>query len=190
MSPSPSRLVVGLGNPGRKYENTRHNVGFRVVDDLAERLHVSDFAREHDALTGVGTYKNDSIGLARPLTFMNRSGQAVKPLCEYNNLTPSDLIVVVDDLNLSVGTIRLRPGGSSGGHNGLEDIASHLGTADFPRLRVGIGDDFEPGEQSDYVLSSFTPSQQPAVDEALADAVDAIFTTVRDDLDTAMNEYN
>lgn len=185
-----SHLIVGLGNPGSKYEDTRHNVGFRVVDDLAERLHVSSFNRDHNALVGWGRYNDHRVGLAKPLTLMNRSGQAVKPLCDYNNLAPSDLIVVVDDLNLSVGTIRLRPGGSSGGHNGLQDIANHLGTTDFPRLRIGIGDDFGPGEQSEYVLSSFTPSQQPAVDEARADAADAILTTVSEDLDTAMNQYN
>jgi PTH1 family peptidyl-tRNA hydrolase len=121
---------------------------------------------------------------------MNRSGQSVAPLCDYNNLDPADLIVVVDDLNLPVGTIRLRPGGSSGGHNGLENIANHLGTTDFPRLRIGIGDDFGPGEQSDYVLSPFTPDQQPDVDAALDDAVEAILTTVRDDLDTAMTRFN
>jgi PTH1 family peptidyl-tRNA hydrolase len=187
---SASHLIVGLGNPGAKYENTRHNVGFQVADRLAERLHISTFNRDHNALVGWGRDHDRRLGVAKPLTFMNRSGQAVKPLCDYNNLTPADLIVVVDDLNLPVGTIRLRPGGSSGGHNGLSDIASHLGTTDFPRLRVGIGDDFGPGEQSDYVLSSFTPSQQSAVDDALADAVDAILTAVRQDLDTAMNQYN
>jgi PTH1 family peptidyl-tRNA hydrolase len=185
-----SRLVVGLGNPGPQYEDTRHNVGFRVVDALAERLRVSSFAREHNALVGWGQYKNQKVGLAKPLTFMNRSGQSVAPLCDYNNLDPSDLIVVVDDLNLPVGTIRLRPGGSSGGHNGLEDIANHLGTTDFPRLRIGIGDDFGPGEQSDYVLSPFTPSQQPAADAAVADAIDAVLTAVREDLDAAMTRFN
>ena len=185
-----SLLVVGLGNPGPKYENTRHNVGYRVVDALADRLHVSSFSREHNAVVGWGQYKNRKVGLAKPLTFMNRSGQAVAPLCDYNNLAPSALIVVVDDLNLPVGTIRLRPNGSSGGHNGLEDVANHLGTTDFPRLRIGIGNDFGPGEQSDYVLSPFTPSQQPDVDAALDDAVESLLTAVREDLDTAMNRFN
>jgi PTH1 family peptidyl-tRNA hydrolase len=187
---SSARLVVGLGNPGPKYENTRHNVGFRVIDALADRLHVSSFSRAHNALVGWGQYKNRKVGLAKPLTFMNRSGQSVAPLCDDNNLAPSDLIVVVDDLNLPVGRIRLRPGGSSGGHNGLEDIANHLGTTDFPRLRIGIGNDFRPGEQSDYVLSPFTPSQQPDVDAALNDAVQSILAAVREDLDTAMNRFN
>lgn len=185
-----SYLVVGLGNPGPKYENTRHNVGFRVVDMLADRLRVSSFTREHDAMVGWGQYKNQKVGLAKPLTLMNRSGESVAPLCDYNNLSPSDLIVVVDDLNLPVGTIRLRPSGSSGGHNGLENIANHLGTTDFPRLRIGIGSDFGPGEQSDYVLSPFTPDQQAPIQEAIDDAGEAILTTVREDLDTAMTRFN
>lgn len=189
MPPSPSRLIVGLGNPGPNYENTRHNIGFRVVDALANRLRVS-FEREHDALVGWGQYKNRQLGLAKPLTFMNRSGDAVLPLCEHNNLNPTDLIVVVDDLNLPVGTVRLRPNGSSGGHNGLQHIAQRLDTTKFPRLRVGIGDDFGAGEQVDYVLSPFSPSQEPHIDQAIENAIDAILTSVRDDLDAAMNRFN
>ena len=187
---SPSRLVVGLGNPGPKYEGTRHNVGFRVVDALADRLRVTSFSREHNATVGWGQYKNQKIGLAKPLTYVNRSGDAVAPLCEYNNLSPSDVLVVVDDLNLPVGTIRLRPKGSSGGHNGLEHVAQRLGTTAFPRLRIGIGNDFRNGEQADYVLSPFTPEQQPLIENAIEDAVDATLTTVRANLSTAMNQFN
>jgi len=190
MPASPSRLVVGLGNPGPKYENTRHNVGYRVLDTLADRLRVSSFSREHDAQVGWTQYKNRRIGLAKPLTFMNRSGDAVAPLCEHNDLAPADLIVVVDDLNLPVGTIRLRPKGSSGGHNGLEHVARRLGTTRFPRLRVGIGDDFAPGEQVDYVLAPFPPEEAPAAEDAIDDAAEAILTTVREDLNTAMSRFN
>lgn len=184
-----SRLIVGLGNPGPKYENTRHNVGFRVVDALAERLGVS-FRENHNALVGWERDIDQKIGLAKPLTLMNRSGDAVAPLCEYNNLTPADLIVVVDDLNLDVGTIRLRPKGSSGGHNGLKHIARRLDTKRFPRLRIGIGSDFGPGEQSDYVLSPFTAAQQGEIDTAVENAVEAALTAIRDDIDTAMNRFN
>lgn len=188
--PAPARLVVGLGNPGPKYADTRHNVGYRVIEALADRLRVSSFSREHDAQVAWTQYKNQKIGLARPLTFMNRSGEAVAPLCEYNNLSPSALLVVVDDLDLPVGTIRLRPKGSSGGHNGLENVAQHLGTTQFPRLRIGIGSDFDAGEQVDYVLAPFTPEQEPHIQEAVEDAVEATLTTVREDLDTAMNRFN
>jgi PTH1 family peptidyl-tRNA hydrolase len=187
---APSRLVVGLGNPGPDYADTRHNVGFRVVDALAERLRVDAFEREHGALVGWGQHKNRRLGLAKPLTFMNRSGDAVAPLCEHYDLAPADLIVVVDDLHLDVGTVRLRPSGSSGGHNGLQHVAQRLGTTTFPRLRVGIGSDFADGEQVDYVLAPFTASQEPAVEAAVADAVEAILTAVRADLDTAMNRFN
>lgn len=186
---APTRLVVGLGNPGPKYEDTRHNVGFRVVDSLADRLRVS-FEHEHDALVGWAQYKNRRVGLAKPLTFMNRSGQSVAPLCEYNNLSPADLIVIVDDFDLPVGTIRLRPKGSSGGHNGLENVAQHLGTTAFPRLRIGIGDNFARGQQVDYVLSSFTPEEEPKIQSAIDDAGEAVLTTVREDLNTAMNRFN
>lgn len=187
---SPSRLIVGLGNPGPKYENTRHNVGFRVVDALADQLRVSSFAREHDAMVGWGQYKNQKIGLAKPVTFMNRSGNAVAPLCEYNNLSPSDLLIIVDDLDLPVGTIRLRPKGSSGGHNGLEHVAQRLDTTAFPRLRIGIGSDFGDGKQVDYVLSPFAPDQQQPIQEAIEDAAEAVLTTVREDLSSAMTRFN
>lgn len=189
MPSSPSRLIVGLGNPGPEYEDTRHNVGYRVVDALADRLRVS-FGREHGARVGWGQYKNRRLGLAKPLTFMNRSGDAVAPLCEHNDLVPSDLIVVVDDLNLPVGTIRLRPKGSSGGHNGLQHIARRLDTTRFPRLRVGIGDDFDAGEQVDYVLAPFTADQAPQIQAAVEAAGEAILTVVREDLDTAMTRFN
>ncbi|MFB6249107.1 MAG: aminoacyl-tRNA hydrolase [Salinibacter sp.] len=189
MPASPSRLIVGLGNPGPEYEHTRHNVGYRVVDALADRMRVA-FDREHGAQVGWGQHKNRRLGLAKPLTFMNRSGDAVAPLCEHNDLAPSALIVVVDDLNLPVGTIRLRPKGSSGGHNGLQHVAQRLGTTRFPRLRVGIGDDFDAGEQVDYVLAPFTPDQEPEIQQAVEAAGEAILTAVREDLDTAMTRFN
>ena len=186
---SPSLLVVGLGNPGREYENTRHNVGFHVVDALAEQLNVS-FDHEHDALVGTGSYKNRTVALALPLTYMNRSGDAVAALCRHFDLSADEILVAVDDLDLPVGTIRLRPKGSSGGHNGLQHIAERLGTTAFPRLRVGIGDDFADGNQVDYVLSPFTDEQRPHVEEAIEDGVGAVLALIREDLDTAMNQYN
>ena len=186
---SHPRLVIGLGNPGSEYANTRHNIGFRVADALADRLDTS-FRHVKSVMLGWGKYKNQNLGIAKPLTYMNRSGNAVAGLCREHDLTPDEVLVVVDDLNLPVGTIRLRPGGSSGGHNGLSHVAERLGTTDFPRLRVGIGSDFASGEQVDYVLSPFTAQQEPRVEEAVMDAVAAILTSLRDDLDAAMNQYN
>ena len=186
---SHPRLVIGLGNPGSEYANTRHNIGFRVADALADRLDTS-FRHVKSVMLGWGKYKNQDLGIAKPLTYMNRSGNAVAGLCREHDLSPDEVLVVVDDLNLPVGTIRLRPGGSSGGHNGLSHVAERLGTTDFPRLRVGIGSDFASGEQVDYVLSPFTAQQEPRVEEAVMDAVAAILTSLRDDLDAAMNQYN
>lgn len=189
MASSLSRLVVGLGNPGPEYEHTRHNVGFRTADALAGRLNVSTERAQH-ALLGIGHYKNRAVGVAKPLTYMNRSGDAIVTLCEEYDLSLADLIVIVDDIHLPVGTIRLRPKGSSGGHNGLEHIAERLGTTAFPRLRIGVGSDFADGEQVDYVLSPFTPEQKLDVETAIDDAVEAILTTVREDFETAMNRFN
>lgn len=182
-------LVVGLGNPGPDYKDTRHNVGFWVADALADRLGAS-FAHEHDALVAAGTHRGRDLRVAKPLTYVNRSGDAVAALCRQYRLSADDVLVVVDDLHLSVGTLRLRPKGSSGGHNGLAHVAERLETTAFSRLRIGIGSDFADGEQVDYVLAPFTPEQRPHIDGAIADAVDALLTVVEADLDTAMNQYN
>ena len=188
MSPS-SLLVVGLGNPGAEYEDTRHNVGHQVVDALAEQLEVS-FDHQPDVLVGWGRHGDAEIGLAVPLTYMNRSGDPVAALREHYDLALDQLLIVVDDLHLPVGTIRLRPSGSSGGHNGLAHVAQRLGTTEFPRLRIGIGDEFPDGRQSDYVLSSFTDEQKSAARSALKDARDAVLTVAHADLDAAMNRFN
>lgn len=187
--PAPSHLVVGLGNPGAEYEGTRHNVGYQVVDALAERLDVS-FEHELDALFGRATHDQQEIALALPLTYMNRSGDAVSALLKQSDLTPEQLLIVVDDLHLPIGTLRLRPSGSSGGHNGLANIAQRLGTTEFPRLRIGIGNEFPEGEQVEYVLSPFTDEQIPGIQAAIDRACDAILTVVAHDLEAAMNQFN
>jgi PTH1 family peptidyl-tRNA hydrolase len=156
-------LAIGLGNPGAEYEDTRHNVGHRVIDALTERLEIV-LEHEPDALVGWGTHAGADLGLAIPLTYMNR--------------------------HLPVGTLRLRPSGSSGGHNGLAHVAQRLGTSAFPRLRVGIGDDFARGRQADYVLSPFTDAQMPDAQAALQNAAEAVLTVAAADLDTAMNQFN
>jgi len=187
--PSPSLLAIGLGNPGAEYENTRHNVGHRVIDALAKRLGVS-FEHQPNALVGWAEHNDRKIGLAIPLTYMNRSGDPVATLQGHYDLSLDQLLIIVDDLHLSVGTIRLRPSGSSGGHNGLAHVAQRLGTTEFPRLRIGIGDDFSEGRQSDYVLSPFTEEQMPAAQSALEDAEEAVLTVAREGLDAAMNRFN
>jgi len=188
---TPDLLTVGLGNPGPSYADTRHNIGFQVVDALAERLNASlRPLRGLDARAGRAPHQNRIVALAQPLTYMNRSGRAVAALLDHFDVPVERLLVIVDDLHLDTGQLRLRSGGSSGGHNGLADIAEHLGTTDFPRLRIGIGKDYVHGEQADYVLSPFSAQQQPDIEDARIRACNAVLRAATDSLDMAMNQYN
>lgn len=188
--PKAKRLIVGLGNPGAEYQDTRHNIGFTVVEAVAGQTGIA-FARERgDVLLGWGRYRSYPFGVAKPQTYMNRSGTAVEALARRHGLSANEILVVYDDLNLEVGRLRLRERGSAGGHNGVQDIIDWLDTEDFPRLRIGIGSDFPRGRQADYVLSPFSPAEQPAVDEAVARAREAVLTFVTDGIVTAMNRYN
>jgi PTH1 family peptidyl-tRNA hydrolase len=181
------KAIVGLGNPGAEYEGTRHNVGFDVVDLLARRWtvrlkswkSVADLAvvPEHDAL------------LAAPKTFMNLSGDAVHRMAAFYHLEPSDVLVVVDDVNLPLGRLRLRPSGSAGGHNGLKSVIAHLGIG-FPRLRVGVERGDPARDLSDRVLSRFPSSERKIVDQAIERAADAVEAFVEVGFDAAMNRFN
>lgn len=184
------RLIIGLGNPGTEYEKTRHNVGFEVVDAVAEKARITLEHDKGDVMLGWGRIRRYPFGVAKPLTYMNRSGSAVRTLLGRHTLQPQEILVVVDDINLPVGKLRLRPGGSAGGHNGLQDITDLLGRDDFPRLRFGVGSDFPRGKQADYVLSPFTVDERSIVDEALIRARDAAITFVTDGIVTAMNRFN
>lgn len=185
------RLLIGLGNPGAEYEGTRHNVGFAVVEALAERARA---AFKHDgradALVAEGRLRGRPVTLVKPLTYMNRSGLAARNLARRLGLEPAEVLVIVDDLNLPLGTIRLRERGGAGGHNGLQDLIDRLGTSDFPRLRIGVGSDFSRGGQVDYVLSPFTADEQPIIEAALGQARDAAVTFVTDGIVIAMNRFN
>ena len=183
-------LIVGLGNPGVEYKGTRHNVGFDLIDKLSEKMAITLQQGNGLFFFGEGHFKSKKVTLLKPTTFMNRSGKAVsKALAQTGGLI-SDCIVCHDDIHLDAGIIRLRPGGSSGGHNGITDIIETLGTKKFPRLRIGIGNDFPRGRQSDYVLSPFIDSQQKLIDEALEVASDAILLFLRGGIDLAMNNFN
>jgi PTH1 family peptidyl-tRNA hydrolase len=186
-------LIVGLGNPGSEYATTRHNVGFMVVDRLARRHGLIGSRRQFNALTADGRIIDRRVVLMQPQTYMNRSGDSVGEAARFYKLDPIDLMIIVDDTALPIGALRLRPGGSPGGHNGLADIERVLGSGDYPRLRVGIG---EPriGEhrlpQKDYVLSDFTDEQKKELERALDRACDAVETWLRDGIDQAMTQYN
>ncbi len=184
-------LIVGLGNPTEQYQGTRHNVGFDVLDALAERYDIRIDRRKSRALCGKGEIAGQPVLLAKPQTFMNRSGDAVSRLVRFQRLDPAqDLIVVSDDIHLAPGNLRIRKQGSAGGHNGLKDIIAKVHTDEFARVRVGVGAVPEGGDQIAHVLSRFSVAERERVDEAVADAVEAITRMVQGDIEGAMNQYN
>lgn len=183
-------LIVGLGNPGKEYAASRHNLGFQVVATLSECLKAPKPVQKHWSLCAGVAYKRKQIMLAQPLTYMNRSGRAVYELIRNNSIELSRLMVVYDDLDLPPGKIRLRARGGSGGHRGLQSIVDSLGGEDFARLRIGIGR--PPGimESSDYVLQQIEPADAELFNEAVTRAVDAVILFVDQGLEAAMNTYN
>lgn len=183
------KLIVGLGNPGPEYERTRHNVGWHVLDAFARKFRIDIARHEKNALTGTGRVAGGSLMLAKPLTYMNLSGDAVRLLTNAYVESAADLMVVYDDIDLPLGRLRIRPNGSAGTHNGMRSIISTLGSENFPRLRIGIGA-AEQGRLRDYVLDEFTADEQPIVDRAVERAVDALVLFARGDLKRAMNQFN
>lgn len=187
------KLIVGLGNPGTEYERTRHNVGWRVVEEFARKFRIEIARHEKNALTGTGRVAGGSVMVAKPLTYMNLSGDAVRLLVNGYLESPAEMIVVYDDIDLPLGKLRIRPNGSSGTHNGMRSIVAELATENFPRLRVGIGAlaaDDRQGRLRDYVLDEFSVEDEPIVARAVERAVDALFLFVRGDLKRAMNLFN
>ncbi len=183
-------LIVGLGNPGRKYKNTRHNVGFRVIDELAERYALR-FREYEDYLIAEGKINDKDVILLKPLTYMNRSGQAVNKVVNESILKnlPNSLIVIHDDLDLPVGKIKIKKSGSSGGHKGVQSIINSIGNQNFTRIKIGIDKPSE-GEVSDYVLSSFSKEEKPIIEEKILQALEAIVTILDEGVEKAMNIYN
>ncbi len=183
------KLVVGLGNPGTKYQETRHNIGFELVDRLARGGRGAAFSRNFDGLVAETEIDFRRVLLLKPETFMNLSGRSVGQVVRFYKLALSDILVVCDDLSLPLGKLRIRPGGSDGGQKGLRDIAAHLGTDQFPRLRIGIGDQ-DDVDAVDYVLSRFRSAERPIIDDALILASQAVAVWVTQGIDVAMNRFN
>jgi PTH1 family peptidyl-tRNA hydrolase len=183
-------LIVGLGNPGREYAHNRHNVGFECVELLAEKHSISLDKRLLKARLGTGQVAGRHVILAKPQTFVNSSGEAVGPIARYYKVPPRDVLVIYDDLDLPQGTIRVRPSGSSGGHNGIVSIIEHLGTQGFPRIRVGIGRPPGRMEPKDYVLQDFGPSERGAMVDVYERVVGAVETFVQGGIRETMNRYN
>jgi PTH1 family peptidyl-tRNA hydrolase len=184
------KLIAALGNPGRKYEGTRHNLGFVVADALAarHRLEWEAAPRGIDALTA--RWRGAGAVVAKPLTFMNLSGQAVRDLLQFSKIDAADLLVIVDDVNLEVGRLRARAAGSAGGHNGLKSVIEALGSEEFPRLRIGVGRGDARRDLADHVLARFDPAERPVVEDSVGRAADAAEMFIIDGIGPVMNRFN
>lgn len=183
------KLIAGLGNPGREYHGTRHNVGFEVIELLAKKHRIAVRARRNRAVVGEGTIGGEQVVLARPQTFMNRSGEAVAGLARRYRIAPEDIIVIYDDVNLPLGKLRVRTRGSAGGHNGMKSIIHSLGSDEFPRVRIGIGSP-DRRDMVDHVLSRFKRAEGPIVKDAVQRAADAVEMYLSEGAEPAMNRYN
>ena len=186
-----SWLLVCLGNPGDKYENTRHNVGFMVADELAEWQRAPIQKLKFKALTNLFTISGEKVLVMKPVTYMNLSGEAVRPAADFYRLPPDHVLVVSDDTALPVGRLRIRRGGSAGGHNGLKSVIQHLGTDQFPRIRVGVGEKPHPDyDMADWVLGHFQGEDKKAMDAAVKRAADAVECLIGEGIDRAMSRFN
>ena len=184
-------LIVGLGNPGEKYENTRHNVGFQVIDELAERQGKPVQRLKFKALTGLLTIGGEKALMMKPVTYMNLSGEAVRPAADFYKLPPERILVISDDVALAAGRLRIRAKGSAGGHNGLKSIIQHLGTDQFPRIRVGVGEKPHPDyDLADWVLGRPQGEDKKAIDEAVKRAADAVECILTQGLERGMGKFN
>jgi peptidyl-tRNA hydrolase, PTH1 family len=183
-------LIVGLGNPGKEYSGSRHNLGYQVVEALSRRLKTAKPIQKYWSLCAAADYKDKQIMLVQPLTYMNRSGRAVIELLRNNPVNLAELMIVYDDLDLPPGTIRLRRKGGSAGHRGIQSIIEALATTEFPRLRIGIGKPPGEIESGDYVLQPVDPADSALIDEVITRAVEAIILFIEEGLETAMNTYN
>ncbi len=187
---SETFLIIGLGNPGREYTFSRHNIGFMVIDGLAEEFGIKTHKYQSRAMTGRATFNDKRIILAKPQTFMNNSGASVRELIRFYKVEPSRMIVIHDDVDLTLGSLRLRAAGSSGGHRGMDSIIRDLGMNTFPRMRIGISRPPGRMDTAHYVLEGFLPSEQDVLEITLTKAVQAVKTFLDQGIEKAMNDFN
>ncbi len=182
-------IIAGLGNPGKQYENTKHNVGFLTIDVLAEKLGIRVSKIKHKALTGEGFISGEKVILVKPQTYMNLSGESIREILSFYKADPERLVVIYDDIDLPMGSLRIRKKGSAGTHNGMKSIIYQIVSEDFPRVRIGIGGE-RKGDLADYVISGFRKEDRKTVEDSILRAADAVICTVEKGIDIAMGEYN
>lgn len=184
------KIIAGLGNPTKEYEGTRHNVGFSVIHELSDKYNINVDTKKHKALIGKGIIEGEKVILAMPQTYMNLSGESVRALADYYKCDTTDIIIIYDDISLDVGKLRIRAKGSAGGHNGIKSIISHLGTMEFPRIKVGVGEKPSGMDLADYVLGHFSREEQQIMQEGIRMAGEAAALMIKQDISVAMNRYN
>lgn len=183
-------LIIGLGNPGREYEHTRHNAGFDAIDILAEKLGTDVKEKKHRGLCGKGMIGGEKVILLKPQTYMNLSGESVRAAADFYKIDAEHMIVLYDDIDLDVGKLRVRAKGSAGGHNGIKNIIAHMGTQEFPRVRIGVGAKPDRMDLADYVLGRFSQVERSVMEDAFEEAAEAAIAVVEDGIDAAMNRFN
>ncbi len=183
-------IIAGLGNPTSRYAGTRHNVGFEVIDCLAKKYGIDVDTKKHKAMIGKGIIASQKVLLVKPQTFMNLSGESIREIADYYKVDESGLIVIYDDVSLDVGQLRIRAKGSAGGHNGIKSIIQHMGTQNFWRIKVGVGEKPAHRDLADYVLGHFKGEEKEMMEDAFQDAASAIAVMLNDGIEAAMNQFN
>lgn len=183
-------IIIGLGNPSREYEHTRHNIGFDVITRISNDYNIPMDFKKHKAICGKGMIEGEKVILAKPQTYMNLSGESVRELADFYKVPNENIIIIYDDISLDVGQLRIRQKGSAGGHNGIKSIIAHLGTQEFPRIKVGVGDKPKGWDLADYVLSRFQGEDAVIIKDAVSKSSQAVKAIINHGLDSAMNLYN
>jgi len=183
-------IIIGLGNPGKEYENTRHNTGFITIDKLADKYNIDISKEKHKALIGTGNIEGEKVVLVKPQTYMNLSGEAARLVLDFYKEDVKNVIAIFDDLDLPVGTIRIKERGSAGTHNGVKSLVKELGSEQFKRVKVGIGNEEAKGDLINFVLGRFSGEELIEIEKSTDKAVDAVITIVKDGIVKAMNDYN
>lgn len=184
------KIIAGLGNPEKKYDGTRHNIGFSVIDRIADEYNIAMDMKKHKGICGKGVIAGEKVVLVKPQTYMNLSGECIREVVDFYKVTPQDIIVIFDDISLEPGKIRIRPKGSAGGHNGIKSIIAHLNSEEFPRIKCGVGDKPKGYDLADYVLGHFKKEELSVIEEERTRAMKACVCILESGTEAAMNQFN